>query len=218
MEYKRGDDWTLLKQEYSDEAIRENASEELRKEVLEVPFPDSEEREWSVVRDRCFLALRLKIRDKEESYAIGFAPATEMRELVRGIIHLPDLRGNPSRTYPVSAVGASFAGTFEQHTASVISHWQEEDRRDLLDELGDDLQSLGLTWQVKAKHVTDTQVKLQVARLATRGGAKDLVDIADVGLGVSQTLPVLVALLTASEGQLVYLEAAGNTPAPRCAV
>jgi predicted ATPase len=34
----------------------------------------------------------------------------------------------------------------------------------------------------------------------------DLVSIADVGFGVSQTLPVLVALLAAEPGQLVYLE------------
>src|SRR5208283_3020559 len=39
-----------------------------------------------------------------------------------------------------------------------------------------------------------------------RGGAHDLVSIADVGFGVSQTLPVIVALLAAQPGQAVYLE------------
>jgi len=38
------------------------------------------------------------------------------------------------------------------------------------------------------------------------GGGKDLVSIADVGIGVSQTLPVLVALHVAQPGQLVYIE------------
>jgi predicted ATPase len=33
-----------------------------------------------------------------------------------------------------------------------------------------------------------------------------MVSIADVGFGVSQTLPVIVALLTARPGQLVYIE------------
>jgi predicted ATPase len=37
-------------------------------------------------------------------------------------------------------------------------------------------------------------------------GTDDLVSIADVGLGVSQVLPVLVALLVAEPGQLVYIE------------
>jgi predicted ATPase len=47
-----------------------------------------------------------------------------------------------------------------------------------------------------------------VGRLpATTGkGARDLVNIADVGFGVSQILPVVVALLKAEPGQLVYLE------------
>jgi predicted ATPase len=39
-----------------------------------------------------------------------------------------------------------------------------------------------------------------------RQSAIDTVSIADVGFGVSQTLPILVALLVAEPGQLVYLE------------
>ncbi len=33
-----------------------------------------------------------------------------------------------------------------------------------------------------------------------------MVNIADVGIGVSQVLPILVALIAAQEGQLVYIE------------
>ena len=39
-----------------------------------------------------------------------------------------------------------------------------------------------------------------------QGGAKDLVSIADVGFGVSQTLPVVVASAPRSQEQLVYIE------------
>ena len=65
-----------------------------------------------------------------------------------------------------------------------------------------------LTWRVTAKHIKDTQVEIQVGRLtsANVGGARDMVRIADVGLGISQTLPVVVALLVAKPGQLVFLE------------
>ena len=51
-------------------------------------------------------------------------------------------------------------------------------------------------------------MELQVGRLprAARGGARDLVSIADVGFGVSTTLPILVALLAAQPGQIVYIE------------
>ena len=77
-----------------------------------------------------------------------------------------------------------------------------------LKQLSKDLERLGLTWKVTAKRINDAQVELQVGRLphAAKGGARDLVNIADVGFGVSQTLPVLVALLVAEPGQLVYIE------------
>jgi predicted ATPase len=70
------------------------------------------------------------------------------------------------------------------------------------------LESLGLTWKVVAHRITHTQVELRVGRLphGKRGGAYDLVSIADVGFGLSQTLPVVVALLAAKRGQVVYLE------------
>jgi predicted ATPase len=59
-----------------------------------------------------------------------------------------------------------------------------------------------------AEQKDETQVELKVGRLphGLQGGAHDLVSIADVGFGVSQALPVLVALLAAEPGQLVYVE------------
>lgn len=129
------------------------------------------------------------------------------REVSR-IIHLPALRGNPSRTYRTAAVEGRYPGTFEAYTAGVISAWQNRAETEKLAQLNTDLRELGLTWKVQARKLDDTQVELLVGRLphARRGGPRDLVNIADVGFGVSQTLPVLVALLAADEGQLVYLE------------
>ena len=70
------------------------------------------------------------------------------------------------------------------------------------------LKELGLTWKIEAKRLDDTRVELQVGRMPRpkHGGARDLVSIADVGFGVSQTLPVVVALRVAAPGQLVYIE------------
>jgi predicted ATPase len=67
---------------------------------------------------------------------------------------------------------------------------------------------MGLTWKVEARSVNDTQVELRVGRLMHGGSGDDgdLVNIADVGVGVSQSLPVLVALVVAEPGQVVYLE------------
>jgi predicted ATPase len=165
---------------------------------------------WVVVRNRCFLELALKAKDGRGPRVLftGISPSTTVEPYVRQLIHLPGLRGNPERTYPVTAVGSTFPGTFEKYTASVIAQWQAEGNDDKLEQLSKDLKELGLTWKVVAKPVNDTQVELQVGRLAraARGGARDLVNIADVGFGVSQTLPVLVALHMARSGQLVYLE------------
>src|SRR5262249_36408534 len=53
----------------------------------------------------------------------------------------------------------------------------------------------------------DTQVELLVNRLLhNHSGTEDMVNIADVGFGVSQALPVVVALHAAEPGQLVYIE------------
>jgi hypothetical protein len=124
------------------------------------------------------------------------------------IIHLPGLRGNPERTYPVTAVGMTYEGTFENYVASIITRWQLDGKKDKLEQLSSDLSKLGLAKKIKATRVNDTQVELQVGRLThpKQGQSRDFINIADVGLGVSQTLPILVALHTATPNQLVYLE------------
>jgi predicted ATPase len=124
------------------------------------------------------------------------------------LIHVPGLRGNPERTYPVSAVGPAFPGTFEKYVASVIAQWQADKDTEALERVNRALEGLGLTWKVMAEPVTQAQVQLKVGRLphCKRDDANDLVSIADVGFGVSQTLPVIVSLLVAQPGQAVYLE------------
>jgi len=164
--------------------------------------------ELGVERERCFFNIAIKVAtDRPYLAGIVVKPSNDIEPHILKIIHLPGLRGNPERTYPVTAVGSTFPGTFEPYVASVVAQWQEEGR-DNLKELSTDLERLGLTWKVTAVRISDTQVELKVGRLthAARGGAQDLVSIADVGFGVSQTLPVLVALRVAEPGQLVYLE------------
>jgi predicted ATPase len=148
-----------------------------------------------VVRNRFFLVFK--------SSDIGSIDMTSWADpVLRNTIHVPGLRGNPSRTYPATAVGSSFPGTFENYVASVIAHWQFEQNRNV-DVLNDDLRRLFLANRVLARRLNEAEIDLQVT---LSGRADDLVSIADVGFGVSQTLPVLVALLAASDSQLVYLE------------
>ncbi len=170
----------------------------------------------SIERDRCYFMIRppggggedlLGWMIKKEPVVTLFSSLGSVDSALRSVIHLPGLRGNPDRSYPVAAVGERFPGPFPVYAASVILAWQE--KNDLrLKVLSTQLQKLGLTWKVEARQVDATRVELNVGRLRApaKGGLKDLVNIADVGFGVSQTLPVLVALLTAAPGQLVYLE------------
>ncbi len=171
------------------------------KQIYAEAFQDQEQFSYIVIRERCFLEPKFRTKTVEASLLPFVYPvAVELRQL----IHLPGLRGNPARTYPVSAVGNEFAGTFDFYVASVIAQWQSEASGNL-GTLCEHLISLGLTNVVTAEPINDTQVELRVGR-TTSSDTSDVVSIADVGFGVSQTLPVLVALLAAKPGQLVYLE------------
>ena len=188
--------------------------------------------EFEVVRNRCFLKI---IRDatsslrEQKNILEGFATLLRdpnkisqlfrydllMRSmihspdrydrLIRSTIHVPGLRGNPERVYKTTATGPDFPGTFENYVASVVALWQTKND-DRLNQLAEMLVALGLTWKIATKTVDYTQIELLVGRLPQPRAADDLVNIADVGFGVSQVLPVLVALLIAEPGRLVYLE------------
>ena len=160
----------------------------------------------AIGRDRAFLRLQITDEDRTYMFPVGIVEGFG-EDVGRNIIHVPGLRGNPERSYKKTAVGGSFPGTLDTYVASIVAHWQENDH-EKLETLGRQLQQLGLTWKVTSKKIDDTRVELQVGRLPTaaQGGAKDLVSIADVGFGVSQVLPVLVALLVAKPGQMVYIE------------
>ncbi len=165
---------------------------------------------WSVYRERCFLSLVVSAETPQLA-PIRFGPrgwpAGGFVDRLQSMIHLPGLRGNPQRTYPKSAAGPLFPGTFESYVASTIAQWQSKGDPHLL-QLGSALEDMELTWKVRAVPVDDTQVELRVGRLihGRRGGAHDLVSIADVGFGLSQSLPVVAALVVAEPGQVVYLE------------
>ena len=106
------------------------------------------------------------------------------------------------------ALKAPPAKSRETYFASILADWTAAHDPVELRGLRADLIALGLTSELKARVVNESQIEIQVGRHATwaKGRARDLVNIADVGVGVSQTLPVLVALRAARPGQLVYVE------------
>ncbi|WP_026793525.1 MULTISPECIES: AAA family ATPase [Planktothrix] len=183
------------------ELLKNNNDHELQKKNI-----------LSVKRIRCFLDFTMILVpdiDSLLSTFFGFNDLRVLEEYIRSIIHVPGLRGNPERTYPVTAIGEQFPGTFEHYVASVINNWQTTKSSKLKD-LARYLRILGLTGKVDTKQINDTQVEIRVARLPCNFNPKtkstEMVSIADVGFGVSQTLPALVALLVAEPEQLVYLE------------
>jgi predicted ATPase len=175
------------------------------------------EQKMSIERDRWFLAIRSKYekrsggKDLPDVIDFGLNVGSDSFQMIqRGIgkmLHLPGLRGNPERSYPSTIVRDEFPGIFPPYVASIIALWKEN-RDPKLEKLGNYLSRLGLTWKVDSKRIDDTRVELQVGRLpySAQGGARDLVNIADVGVGVSQTLPLLVALLVSKKNQMVYVE------------
>jgi hypothetical protein len=162
---------------------------------------------WEIHPARCFLEPAWVAQGPDGNFTASGHEVGEWEALLPDIIHLSGLRGNPERTYPTTAVGGSYPGTFEKYTASVIYGWMAEDD-EILDDLNAELKVLKLAGGITAVPVNDVQIGLEVGRLPdippTR--PEDRVNIADVGVGVSQTLPVLVALHAAKPGQLVYIE------------
>lgn len=163
---------------------------------------------WRVERDRCFLQVGI---DAGPGFTAlpGIPPNDHFSHPLFHLLHVPGLRGNPERLYRVAAVENAFPGPFHLYTASVVDHWQriEDPRRGRLNAA---LRALGLTRALEARPLDAVHVELLVDRRsggrATGADGSDLVSMADVGFGISQVLPVLVALLAAEPGQLVYLE------------
>jgi len=122
--------------------------------------------------------------------------------VVRSILHVPGERENEWRTYKAPPVDRDFQGTFEPYAASVVEQWQKEDNQ-LARNLNHDLGHLGLAKKVLAQRLSDAEIDL---RVNLPGSTNDLVSVADVGSGVSQVIPALIALRAAARGQLVYLE------------
>ncbi|MDE2992929.1 MAG: DUF3696 domain-containing protein [Chloroflexota bacterium] len=173
-----------------------------------------------MLRKRCFLSVEVHSEDSFAREYLLFSPFAHYVVIL--FVHVPALRGNP-RTYQSAGFDLQhrfhYEGTFENYIASIIESWQNtQDGR--LERLGRALKKLNLTWKVVAGRLNDVEIELRAARLSKRqvNEREDLVNIADMGVGVSQVLPVLVALLTAVPGQLVYLEHPERDLHPRAQV
>ena len=187
---------------------------------IETEKKDSEEfperlpkHELRIGRSRCFLQIEwiLKFEIVNSTSVISFPvnPTPTLQNALQEMIHIPGLRGNLERTYPIApASGPNFSGEFGNYIAGLILHWQAvSDGK--LEDIWANLRSLKLADWVIAKPVSDVEAELLVSRTLVNSrkySEENSVNIADVGFGVSQILPILVALAVAKSGQLVYVE------------
>ena len=115
--------------------------------------------------------------------------------------------GNPERSYKAINIKSQFKGPINDYIASILYDWKSTSADNIV-KLGSWLKELGLTWKIDTAQMGDGRLKILVHRLPKKGKneSDDMVDISDVGYGISQVLPVLIALLIAKKNQLVYIE------------
>jgi len=173
---------------------------------------------WGVIQNRGFLSPVLAKFDEGSNKAfqrlvladfpLKYYNLERFRREIYNLIHLSGFRERFQREQPrTPVVTAPFAGTFEYYAASVIEHWfrQKSERRN---QLIDHMKLLNLSDTISVLP-SSTRIEIEVNRFPVSAHQTDqpqTVNIADVGFGVSQVLPVLVALLVAEPGQLVYIE------------
>ncbi|GAB3484646.1 AAA family ATPase [Marinomonas epiphytica] len=162
---------------------------------------------WKAIREKCFISAELSFEgEKFSRLKAGIEPTNRLQKFVTRLIHVPGLRGNPERTYKIASSDDVYPGSFEKYVASILSNWSKLKKfESKYSQLKEQLLELGLASNIKTVKIDDTSVEIQISR-SNSAGEQDCVNIADVGFGVSQTLPVLVALIGAKKGQFVYIE------------
>jgi hypothetical protein len=168
--------------------------------------------ELSGERYKFYLCLRTSAPQNEGP---SFSQLTEPYEIsilnseIRRMIHIPGLRGDQLRKWLLADVPVTnmYEGPFESYVPSIIEYWQQTDPtiRPSINELNAGMKFLGLASSVRTLRLNESEVEMRIPR-AFNSDENDYVNVADVGLAVSTVLPVLVALIQAEPGQLVYIE------------
>lgn len=167
---------------------------------------------FALFPDRCFYSVAPIVQ------SLGF-PSHFICPDIQGIIHLPGLRGNPQSSYVPQSLEMHpyYAGLFQFYTASLIERWTKNGAyKAKYQKLIEYLSMLNLAAGVSTRRVNNSCLEILVGwhqsnspSLENGKKDKDMVNITDVGVGVSQALPILVALLTAEPNQIVYIEQPG---------
>lgn len=197
--------------------LNRDCSGEALKELYEsvVERPNAAElfmpSDFLVHPDRCFLGVGIRFAEDAMVPTFHRPEILLIRNKIQDMIHVSGLRGSDEREFYLHGLplGTAFPGDFEDYVPSILEAWKDPTKfanglRYLFD-LGNALQLLELASGVETRKLNESQIEVRIPR-TLQGDPKDLVNIADVGLAVSQILPVLVALVLAHPSQLVHLE------------
>lgn len=82
--------------------------------------------QWKVIREKCFIKAILTSPDSEKvPVSIGVEPTDKLEQLVTRLIHVPGLRGTPSRSYKIATSDEIYLGSFKQYVASIVARWSQ---------------------------------------------------------------------------------------------
>ena len=161
-------------------------------------------------RDRCFLVSHIVFKANGNRRGASISSMTipsfsifRAKDLISKSIHLPGLRGNPERNYPMTSAEGRYPGRFENYVAGIIWDWQVS-KSAKFKRLNAYLFDLGLAGKLSAKRVSDSALEIYVSK--SINNKSEMVSIADVGLGVSQILPILVALIQFDSETTIFIE------------
>lgn len=156
---------------------------------------------------RPFLELDLDFAAAVTTATFALGHTNEFHPPLTSLLHIGGQRGIPidGRYYPRVSPGPHYPGKFHVYTASIMEHWQKDPSSEESKLVNGWLQHIGLTGIARVRRVTSALLEVLVGR-RPGSGEDDLVALPEVGFGVSETLPVLVALAVAKPGQAVYIE------------
>lgn len=149
------------------------------------------------------------LRSNSEVVAFSYQTFYRYYNSICTIIHIPGYRGDSERYYPLSKYNSfQSPGVFNEYWAGVILDWQKTNKQEKIEQLRKDMMFLSIGSDIKATQVAQS-IEVEIKPFVkNQSKTKEMawINIADVGFGVSLVLPILVALITANEKQIVYIE------------
>ena len=138
----------------------------------------------------------------------------EQENLFRRIFYLGPLRSKPGRIYSWPGDEPDGVGDAGENTVSAIlaakgrriNLGNKKPRKPFEEVIAEALKKLGLIDSFKVKNISEGGQRREYEVTIQTKGSKDEVLLPDVGFGVSQVLPVLVACFYASPNSIIVME------------